>query len=292
MDVKLPNGRYVLAVSGGVDSMVLLDLLSKLPGLELVVAHFDHGIRPDSNADEKFVRQAAAKYGLSYESAKGRLGAGASEAAARAARYKFLSDTASKYQSKAIITAHHQDDLIETVLINLLRGTGRRGLFSIKDNPDIIRPLLGSSKKEITDYAKQHQVKWREDSTNQNQDYLRNYIRHNIINKLTDDQRRKILENADKVAKIDGLIQRELDGIESELFKQDRLDRSRFALLPAEIGNELLLRRFKSLGITDIDHKTIDRINTSIRTSRHNQVHPVKNGVTVKLTTDTASFGR
>jgi len=292
MDVRLPEGRYVLAVSGGVDSMVLLDLLSKLPGLELMVAHFDHGIRTDSADDEKFVRQKAAKYGLPYESAKGSLGAGASEDVARTARYKFLSNAVNKYHAKAIITAHHQDDLIETALINLLRGTGRRGLYSIKANPGIIRPLLGYSKQEITDYADLHRLEWREDSTNLNQDYLRNYIRSNIVNKLRADQRQKIIENSDKVAKIDGLIQRELDHIENGLFNDNQLDRSRFASLPAEIGNEVLLRRFRSLGITDIDHKTIDRINASIRTSRHNQVHPVKNGVTVKLTTDTASFGR
>jgi tRNA(Ile)-lysidine synthetase-like protein len=131
MKIQLPKGRYVVAVSGGVDSVVLLDALSKLPNLELVVAHLDHGIREDSIEDRRFVASLAASYGLVFEYGEGRLGSGASEATAREARYNFLRGVKMKHDAKAIITAHHQDDLIETAILNMLRGTGRKGLTSL-----------------------------------------------------------------------------------------------------------------------------------------------------------------
>src|SRR5438309_11792005 len=90
MELQIMPGKYVLAVSGGVDSMVLLDLLAAQPGIELIVAHFDHGIREDADADRQLVEAAATRYGLPFVAARGQLGAQASEATAREARYRFL----------------------------------------------------------------------------------------------------------------------------------------------------------------------------------------------------------
>src|SRR5665213_4424111 len=108
MRIEVLPGKYALAVSGGVDSMALLDMLAKKPGVNLVVAHFNHGIRGDSGHDEKLVKQAAAAYGLIFELGAARLGKGASEAAAREARYDFLNRVMKKHQADAIISAHHQ----------------------------------------------------------------------------------------------------------------------------------------------------------------------------------------
>src|SRR5690606_41547248 len=110
------------AVSGGIDSVVLLDMLSHVPGLKLVVTHFDHGIRPDSAQDAVFVEELAAHYGLPFETKRVELGTKASEELARRHRYAFLRDVAARYNAK-IITAHHADDVIETVAINHIRGT-------------------------------------------------------------------------------------------------------------------------------------------------------------------------
>src|SRR5579884_1275816 len=104
MRIAVEPGKYTLAASGGVDSMVLLDLLSNLPGVELIVAHFDHGIRPGSSIDEQFVRQAIKNYDLPFEHGRGNLGAQASEAAARDARYEFLRSVKRKHGAAAIIT--------------------------------------------------------------------------------------------------------------------------------------------------------------------------------------------
>src|SRR4051812_6590366 len=111
MEVSMPAGRYVLAVSGGVDSMVLLHILSTTDEVELIVAHFNHGIRQDSDKDEELVKDAAKQYGLQIEIANGKLGPTASEEQARTARYKFLNSIQKKYKAVAIITAHHEDDL-------------------------------------------------------------------------------------------------------------------------------------------------------------------------------------
>jgi tRNA(Ile)-lysidine synthase len=178
MQVDVKPGKYVVAVSGGVDSMVLLDLLRSLPGVELIVAHFEHGVREDSDEDRKLVEKAAKQYGLAFVCEHGNLGAGISEAAAREARYAFLNRVKAQNDAQAIITAHHEDDLLETAILNILRGTGRKGLSSLGSTEDIIRPLLHVSKKTIRDYATAHGIAWHEDSTNESDVYLRNYIRH------------------------------------------------------------------------------------------------------------------
>lgn len=191
----LAPGRYVLAVSGGVDSVVLLDMmarqadLSKAGEYELIVAHFDHGIRADSAQDAVFVAELANKYGLTFESRREELGAQTSEELARARRYGFLRAIA-KQHTAGLVTAHHADDSIETIAINLVRGTGWRGLAVL--NSDVIRPLLGMSKQEILAYASAHQLEWREDSTNASDAYLRNRLRHKT-GRLTDDSKRQLL---------------------------------------------------------------------------------------------------
>lgn len=182
------NGRYIVAVSGGVDSIVLLNMLARQPDLDLVVAHFDHGIREDSHEDAEFVKEVAGKLGLKFETKREILGKQASEELARDRRYKFLREIAVKHGAR-IVTAHHADDVVETVAINAKRGTGWRGL-SVMDS-EIVRPLLHISKTHIIDYAKQHGLEWHEDSTNKNDDYMRNKIRHN--NNLSDDDKLQVL---------------------------------------------------------------------------------------------------
>ena len=190
-----PAGRYVLAVSGGVDSVVLLDMFAHQAGLaqastyELVVAHFDHGIREDSAQDATFVAELAQKYGCAFESQREELGSGASEDMARSRRYVFLRAVAKKHAAR-LVTAHHADDCVETIAINMIRGTGWRGLAVL--DSDVIRPLLDTSKQEILEYARTHQLEWHEDSTNVSDAYLRNRIRRKTST-MSDDSKRQLL---------------------------------------------------------------------------------------------------
>ncbi|MFZ1360671.1 MAG: tRNA lysidine(34) synthetase TilS [Candidatus Saccharimonadales bacterium] len=184
---------YIVAVSGGIDSVVLLDALvagrtiggvdvwGEYPQGELIVAHFDHGIRDDSAADEQFVRGLAAGYGLSYHARREELGKAASEETARHHRYAFLKTVQDQYNA-TLVTAHHANDAAETIAINCQRGTGWRGV-AVMDTPGVWRPLLSVVKREIYEYAKQYRTTWHEDSTNASGQYLRNRIRQ----QLTDD---------------------------------------------------------------------------------------------------------
>ena len=178
-----------MAVSGGVDSVVLLDALMnrrRVAGVDpwggangqVIVAHFDHGIRPDSAEDEQFVRQRAKTYGCEYRSTREELGAYASEELARTRRYQFLRAVCHEFGG-TLVTAHHVGDIAETIAINVTRGTGWRGL-AVMDNHQIMRPLLSVTKQEITGYANEHGLTWREDSTNASDKYLRNRIRQRI----------------------------------------------------------------------------------------------------------------
>ena len=177
--------KMLVAVSGGVDSVVLLDFLvqffrnkngQKWLEENLIIAHFEHGIRgEESKQDLKFVEELATKYGVKFEFENGNLGENSSEEQARNARYNFLRKIA-KRENAIIFTAHHKNDLAETFALNLVRGGGWRAVACF-DSPDIERPFLRFSKLEILKMAKQRGLVWREDSTNLSQKYARNRIR-------------------------------------------------------------------------------------------------------------------
>lgn len=167
--------KCVLAISGGVDSVVLLDVFVRSAEHEIIVAHYDHGIRPESAADARFVAGLCQKYNVSFETERGELGESASEESARNKRYKFLKRITKKHDAQ-LVTAHHLDDLVETIAINLTRGTGWRGLCGMSD-PSICRPLIGKTKQWIYDYALEHRLEWVEDETNATGRYLRNRLR-------------------------------------------------------------------------------------------------------------------
>lgn len=188
---------YIVAVSGGVDSVVLLHMLAQKIPSELVVAHFDHGIRDDSNEDALFVGRLTKQYGVRFATQREELGKHASEELARERRYAFLRTLARKYDG-VIVTAHHGDDAVETVAINLSRGTGWRGLAVL--DSDTVRPLLDMSKNEIIAYAKRHDLVWHEDSTNASDIYLRNRIRQKTSTMSSDDTRQILALRAHQVA--------------------------------------------------------------------------------------------
>ncbi len=274
MKIKIEPGKYVVAVSGGMDSMVLLDLLSKMREVELVVANFNHGIRVDSAIDEELVALTTHKLDLPFEVGYGRLASTTSEAASRAARYKFLEKVRQKYGAKAIITAHHQDDLIETAIINLLRGTGWRGLVAIMRSPGRVRPLLGISKKQLLSYAKANKLSWHEDKTNTDPKYLRNRVRTEIVPKLTAADRRQLLDAINRLADGAPELEDKLSGLSAAIKADGVISRRAFAALPTTVGNELLLSWLKEAGAKDSDRRQVARLSLAIKSApagtRHN----------------------
>lgn len=235
---RIESGTYIVAVSGGVDSVALLDLLSKQTELHLVVAHFDHGIRPDSLEDAKFVEALAGKYELKFELGKASLGSDASEEQARDARYKFLQDIKAGHKAKQIITAHHSDDIVETIIINLIRGTGWRGLSSLRSTKEILRPLLDFTKDDILDYAKENNLSWVEDSSNQDLKYLRNEIRHKLVSKMSIAQRQSFIE----LYRSQKGLMNQIDEHTSKLTSRKRHD---FIMWPESVSVEVLRSQLK-----------------------------------------------
>ncbi|MEI7727930.1 MAG: tRNA lysidine(34) synthetase TilS [Verrucomicrobiota bacterium] len=195
----LPGERLLVAVSGGVDSMVLLHLLAQ--GAQhhawvLGVAHLNHGLRGRaSDADERLVRRTAAALGLECicERVKaGQLrqaGSISLEMAAREARHRFLLRAASQFKTTKVVLAHHADDQAELFFVRLLRGSGSDGLAGMEWNGGspfdarvrLLRPLLECSKSEIQAYAQAEQLQHREDESNQDLDMERNWVRHELL---------------------------------------------------------------------------------------------------------------
>lgn len=258
---------YVVAVSGGVDSVALLHIFAgRLPPHRLVVAHFDHGIREDSAEDRRFVERLAKSYGLSFVFEDGHLGAGASEAVARQARYAFLRQVRQSSGAAYIVTAHHEDDLLETAIINLLRGTGRKGLSSLRSRDDLYRPLLVTPKAHIMAYAKARGLRWREDSTNSNPDYLRNYVRQHIMPKFGGEARQKlrrlITDTQTANEQIDDLLGEQLRIQPAN----DRLDRRWFIMLPHAVAREVVATWLRRLGMADFDRTLLERMTIAAKT--------------------------
>lgn len=290
MQITIAAGKYVLAVSGGVDSMALLDMLGREKNLELVVAHFNHGIRAAAAKDEDLVERAAKNAGLKFEIGHGNLGQNASEEKARAARYKFLQQIKKKHRAKAIITAHHQDDLIETAFLNILRGTGYKGVATMTLNPEVVRPLLRVPKKELVSYAKTHKLQWHEDATNSDTRYLRNYIRSNIMPLLSATDREAIIVNIDKIAKLEPKITELTAKLSQKVIDNEVIDRHKFTMLPALVASELVVRELRRRRVRDFDKKTIERLSTIIKTGKANTKHNVQNTLWLKLKNKSAYF--
>jgi len=258
MKAQLTPGKYVVAVSGGVDSMVLLDLLHGLPDVELVVAHFEHGIRKDSDEDRKLVEAAAKKYGLPFVFARGNLGAGVSEATARTVRYNFLRQVQKEQNAQAIITAHHQDDVLETAIFNLMRGTGRKGLSALQSTENLTRPLLHIYKDEILAYAREHHIKWREDSTNNDETYKRNFIRRQIMPRLNPQQKAALAAFVSRAQTSNAAIDAMLD----ELIKSGgaTMGRQWFIMLPHQVSREVMAAWLRAHDVRDFDRPLIERL--------------------------------
>jgi tRNA(Ile)-lysidine synthetase-like protein len=276
----------VVAVSGGVDSMVLLDVLRQKPKLELVVGHFDHGIRKESVQDRKLVQRVAANYGLPFVYARGGLGSKASEALAREARYAFLRKVKEEQGAKAIITAHHQDDMLETAIMNLLRGTGRKGLSSLKSQGDLVRPLLDWSKKDIREYAEEHKLTWNEDATNADERYLRNYIRHNLVSRFSKEGREALLARIRQAAKmneqIDALLAKDLAAQPA----QDELNRSWYLQLPYAVASEMMAAWLRRNGIMQFDRHLIDRLVVAAKTAKPGKLADINAAYVLQFTKD------
>jgi tRNA(Ile)-lysidine synthase len=267
------NQRVVVAVSGGLDSMVLLEILRQLAGKYAwrpTVAHFNHKLRgPSSAADERLVRLVARRFRLpcvvgAAEVRRIAADQGVSvEMAARAARHEFLAHVARERNARRIALAHHADDQVELFLLRLLRGAGPQGLAGMNSSSPspadprmaCVRPLLGCSKSELLEFARRHRVRFREDASNRSPEFLRNRVRHELIPLL------KTYQPA-----LDEVILRDMEILRSESELIEQLARD-WVKTPARAFREesiavqrrVLQRRLIELGVSP-DFKTVEQL--------------------------------
>lgn len=254
------GAHLLVAVSGGVDSVALLDLLrapSDARQIRLSVAHLDHSMRADSPADADWVRALCSRWGLPLiedrlESPPG------SEEAAREARYAFLRRAARRCGADLIATAHTADDQAETVLFRAVRGTGLRGLAGIQARTPggVVRPLLGFWREELVAYAERRGLEWREDPTNLDVGFARNRIRHRILPEIeaaiAPGARRNLVALAQLATEAEAALGRLAHEARSELMRREGADlllaRDRLQAYDRAVASRVLRGALREMG--------------------------------------------
>jgi tRNA(Ile)-lysidine synthase len=246
--------RVVLAYSGGIDSRVLLHLLSlRSQQFEILPWHVNHGLQDMAAEMEAFCRASASLYGFKIKLSHLNLDAQGSniEARARHARYALFEQFLGQHD--CLLTAHHADDQAETFLLNSLRGSGSAGLRGIARARDIgrsylLRPLLEISRQEIADYAAQQALEWHDDPSNSSQRFNRNYLRNQVM-PLIKKRWPGYLESIRSVVSIQAEIQDTLDELAEQDYQQARLNKSLASDAPLSCGvlRELSRSRQKNL---------------------------------------------
>lgn len=242
-----PSAKVLVAVSGGVDSVVLAHVLRAL-GFDISMAHMNYGLRgADSDADQAFVESLGAAWDVPVHVKQVELESGANiQLAARSARYVWFEELQTAHEYTWVATGHHAHDHLETVLFRLMRGTGNAGLVGIPVVRDrIVRPLRNTPKPLLLDYAKQHKLAWREDASNASDAYTRNRIRHHVVPILEardPEVVQRMLATSEQALEQERAVQALADAWESEL-----------VVLPAEelwSRNPLLWELLKRRGFT------------------------------------------
>ena len=204
----------VVALSGGIDSMVLFDIMNNLND-NVIIAHVNHNKRPESVKEYSYIEKMAKEKNIPFEGYSIEETTDNFHHESRVKRYEFFRAIAQKYNSKKIIVAHHLDDQVETVLMRIVRGTSFSGYSGIKEirydrNVSIIRPLMEITKEQIVAYAQENSINYFEDSSNSEDVYTRNRFRHNIIPLLKEENpnlNKKIIQLSEYIDSADEFLE-------------------------------------------------------------------------------------
>ena len=272
-----PGARYLIGVSGGRDSVALLNWLVECGYNKLIVCHLNHRLRGrSSRADAIFVQKLAAKYDVDL--ALGAIDVRALavrtkqsiETAARDARYKFFAQVAKRRRCRTIFLGHHADDLVETFLLNLFRGAGPGGLSAMRGvsirkidyvKLQIVRPLLGVSREQIDDYVRKHRLKFREDASNKNLAPLRNRIRHRIIPEIEKQLGRNVRATIWRAATIAAEEENFFEALlPDKLSKLTALAVKPLRAMPIAVQRRMLHKWLRASDVPDLSFDLVERV--------------------------------
>ena len=248
--LKIYDEYIVLACSYGPDSMVLLDLLRK-ENLKVVVAHVNHKKRKASDEEAKALEAYCKKENLIFENLDiNEYPKGNFEKSARDIRYNFLKKMLKKYKAKYLFTAHHGDDLVETILMRLIRGAAFKGYggfnkLTTYEDYFIARPLIFYTKDEINQYVKENNLSYAVDQTNFSNDYTRSRLRNEVLPQLKKESKnihKKFLKFNEMINEYEAYFEREIENLYIKLYLSDRLDINEFTLLDIVMQKRLLQR--------------------------------------------------
>ena len=233
-NLDLNNDNYVIiGVSAGPDSMALLNMLQKNLTCNLVCAHINHNVRNQSDEEELYLKEYCKKNNIIFESTKIKsYNQNNFENEAREKRYKFYEKILTKYNSHNLFLAHHGDDLIETIIMKIIRGSNLEGYAGIKtisylDNYKIIRPLLSITKEDIIKYNKDNNINYYIDVTNEDTKYTRNRYRKNILPLLKKEDKsvhKKFLKYSNTLQEYDNYINYEIERKINNIYLDNKID--------------------------------------------------------------------
>lgn len=241
-----------IGVSGGPDSMALLDLMIRLKSeldLVLVVAHVNHNIREESKEEEAYLREFCNNMGLHFECFKiEHYGDDNFHNEARTIRYNFFDKVCKDYNAKFLLTAHHGDDLVETILMRIVRGSSLKGYsgFSkviVKDDYTILRPLITVTKDDLTNYCNENNIKYFIDKSNLKDVYTRNRYRKYVLPFLKEEDKmvhEKFLKFSETLLEYNNYIEREVSQVINKVFKNGVLDISKFKELDHLLQSKII----------------------------------------------------
>lgn len=286
----LEDKTVIVGFSGGYDSMCLLDILSKVKDLpeffdfNVIAAHFNHNWRGEESLREQEVcRLFAASRGFEFYTKTAPSNLKKTENDARIARYEFFEEAYEEYDADAVFTAHNKDDNAETVLYRVIKGTGVIGLRGISEKRKYFyRPLLKTYRKEIMEYCKKNNLTPNEDSSNNNTEYKRNFLRLNVIptlEKINPEVKEALNTLAENAISDNEIIEEYLSSIRPRVFDVDRIRVEEYKKLSIPIKKRFVYEYVQLLGL-DYDSKKVNEIFDFIESNIDK-----RNGSTLSLAT-------
>ena len=299
------NEYVVIALSGGTDSMALLHLLIRLreeKNINIVCAHVNHNLRVESEDEKIFVENYCKENNLIFEYMKiENYENGFNENVARKKRYIFFDNIVNKYKSKYLLTAHHGDDLIETILMRISRGSNLKGysgfgIISDRKNYKLVKPLIYYTKDDIELYLKENNIPYVIDNTNLKDEYTRNRYRHNILPFLKEENRNvhlKYLKFGETLEKYDNYINSVVNSVFEKVYSNNVLNITEYLKLEGLIKERVLNKILYCIygdDITLIGDNNIIEINKLINSKKPNLSCELPNNIIIVKEYDKLSF--